>query len=175
MNLEWNVFIGNFNSKKIETYNIFNHGRFKDDCDRAWKKHKKNFYAFSKAVKGSLMYNFWSKCEWEVIISHWPPSERFNDKKIDVFEQVVQNWDTFITYVWNEYLLSSSRKKEIIDDYKNNRDIDTFEEITDYLVKYHHKYPELRFGQAVTNLLGEDPYYKEDNKALEEIKCYLDS
>lgn len=112
--LKWNVIIGNFNHKEIETYNIFNHYYFKEDCDKAWKNNKYDFDAFSKEVKRSLMYYFWSKCEWEVIVSHWPPSERFEDKKIDVYEQVIMNWDVFIVYLWNHYYLKSSKKKDII-------------------------------------------------------------
>ena len=29
---------------------------------------------------------------------------------------------------------------------------------------YHIKHPELRFGQIVVNLFGEDPFYKEDKE-----------
>lgn len=113
MSLEWNVIIGDFNSRKIETYNIFNHIAFMEECNMAWKKHSTDFHAFSRKVKSSLMYYFWGKCEWEVVISHWPPSERFKDKKIDVYEQVVQNWNVFIVYVWNYYYLKSTKKKDI--------------------------------------------------------------
>lgn len=113
MELKWNVYIGNFNKREIETYNIFEHWKFKEDCDKAWKKYKTDFHAFSKEVKSSLMYYFWGKCEWEVTIHHWPPNENFRDKKIDVFEQVMLNWDVFIVYVWNTYYLNSSRKKDI--------------------------------------------------------------
>ena len=111
--LKWNVIIGDFNHKDIETYNIFDHGFFKEYCDKAWKNYKNDFNSFSKEVKRNLMYYFWGKCEWEVIVSHWPPSERFNDKKIDVCEQVMMNWDIFIIYLWNYYYLKSTRKKDI--------------------------------------------------------------
>jgi len=112
--MEWNVFIGNFNNGNIETYNIFNHWKFKEDCDDAWQKHKYDFPKFSDVIKRSLSYYFWSKCEWETVLSHWPGNgDRFKDKKIDVYEQVMLNWNVFIIYVWNEYYLKSSRKKEL--------------------------------------------------------------
>lgn len=101
--LEWNVIVGDFNSKEIETYNIFDHWRFKEDCDKNWKRHKKDRAAFEDALKTDMMYYFWSKSEWEVIIQHWPPSERYKDKKIDVYEQVRLNWDIFVDYVWKSY------------------------------------------------------------------------
>lgn len=106
--LKWNVFIGDFNHKDINTYNIFNHGTFKDECDKAWKKYKRNRPKFEEEIKKILAYYFWSKCEWEVIIQHWPPSERYEDRKVDVYEQVMINWGIFINYVWNTY---SERRK----------------------------------------------------------------
>lgn len=113
MELEWNVIVGNFNSRQIETDNIFNHYKFKEECDKAWKEYKTDFPKFSEAVRRNLMYYFWSKCEWEVIISHWPPSDKRKDKKIDVYEQVMMNWDIFIIYLWNYYYLKSTRKEKI--------------------------------------------------------------
>lgn len=47
------------------------------------------------------MYYFWSKCEWEIIISGWPPRDDFNDAKIDVYDQVKLNWDKFVDYTWD--------------------------------------------------------------------------
>lgn len=98
--MEWNVYIEDFNGRKMEVYNIFEHGRFNDDVKQAYKKYKDNFEAFAEEVKRSLMYYFWSKCEWEVILSPWPERKDFQEKKIDVYDQVMLNWDNFIKYVW---------------------------------------------------------------------------
>ena len=77
------------------------------------------------------MYYFWSKCEWEVVITDWPTHitveeiEELNEelsryearwhrkpyslnvglpvqKKVSVYDQVMMNWDIFVEYVWNE-------------------------------------------------------------------------
>lgn len=98
--LTWNVIYGNFNSREIEIYNIFRHWAFKQDCVKAAKKFMDNKESFADEVRKSLMYYFWSKCEWEVIVQHWPNNERFHDKKIDVYSQVMMNWDIFIDYLW---------------------------------------------------------------------------
>ena len=100
LNLTWNVLVGNFNSKQIETHNVFNHGGFMDDLKKAARKFAKDRDGFEKEVRSSLMYHYWCKAEWEVIIQHWPPSERLRDRKVDVFEQVALNWRPFIDYVW---------------------------------------------------------------------------
>ena len=108
-NLEWNVFIGDFNSGEIQTYNVFRHSRFVGDISEEYVALKKEYKekpedelkaVFAETVKHNLMYYFWSKCEWEVIVSHWPPCERFKDKKIDVRDQIELNWDKFFEYVW---------------------------------------------------------------------------
>lgn len=101
--LEWNVFIENINRRQIEIYNIFNHASFKKDCDDAWHEYNNNFQKFAENVKRSLMYYFWSKCEWEIILSDFPPSKKFQKKKVDVYEQVMLNWDKFIYYLWEYY------------------------------------------------------------------------
>ena len=46
-------------------------------------------------------YCFWSKCEWEVQISPWISSRENEETKIDVCWQVMNNWDVFLDYVWN--------------------------------------------------------------------------
>ena len=98
--LKWNVIYGDFNSREIETYNIFRHYSFTHDCAKAARKYKDNREAFAEEIRVCLMYYFWSKCEWEVIVQHWPNGERFHDKKIDVYQQVMMNWDIFIDYLW---------------------------------------------------------------------------
>ena len=98
--LEWNVYVGNFNAKKIETHNVFHHTRFTEDCHKAAKKFKDDKAAFAEEVRRSLMYYYWSKCEWEVVIEHWPPVQRFQSTKVDVYSQVMLNWDRFIDYLW---------------------------------------------------------------------------
>ena len=76
------------------------------------------------------MYHFWSKSEWEIALTDWPThidvkevarlqkelDEHFGRwnrepysidvhlrvaEKIDVFDQVMLNWDIFIDYLWN--------------------------------------------------------------------------
>lgn len=107
--LEWNVYIGNFNSRNIETFNIFRHTAFVEGCQKIVKKYRKTAKndgvfdrdAFSEEIRHEMMYYFWTKCEWEVIIDHWPPHETFKCEKVDVYDQVRLNWDIFIDYVWN--------------------------------------------------------------------------
>ena len=143
----WNVFYGEFNTGLIKTLNIFDHWSFLLSCIYAREKFKDDKEGFAEEVKRSLAYHFWSKCEWEIVLSHWPDGElyelrrqmsigklvgairgagmeypysesfrtnperkvevrvypadnRFHDKKIDIYDQVMSNWDIFIDWLW---------------------------------------------------------------------------
>lgn len=98
--LEWNVYINSFNEKRIEICNIFDHCRFLDGCKKIAKKYKDDKAAFAEELRRELMYYFWSKCEWEIILKDWPPHDDFNDEKVDVYDQVRLNWNIFVDYVW---------------------------------------------------------------------------
>lgn len=99
--IQWNVYVDDFNGKKIKIYNVLNHGGFLKDVQNAIKKFKNDKEAFEKEVKSSLMYYYWSKCEWEIILSSWPERKDFKEEKIDVYDQVMLHWDVFINYLWD--------------------------------------------------------------------------
>ena len=95
--LVWNVFYYNSNSKKIEHFNIFDHWRFREGVEKALKKSKSR-EELEKKVKSELFYFFASKCEWEVLITPWPKRED-ETIKVDVYWQVINNFDRFIDYL----------------------------------------------------------------------------
>ena len=126
--MKWNVYRENVNTKKIEVYNIFNHASFKTDVQEAYATSKTKD-EFVERLRRSLMYYFWSKCEYEVIITDWPTHvsveevERMSAEiakyeadyghkpystgvnlkvaeKIDIYDQVRLNWEVFVNYVW---------------------------------------------------------------------------
>ena len=47
------------------------------------------------------MCNFWAKAEYEVIISLWCGGKNTKDIKVDIYTQVMNNWNVFLDYVWN--------------------------------------------------------------------------
>lgn len=127
--MEYYVYHHDFNKRTIEKWNIFNHGRFTEDVRRLLNKDLTK-EEFSEDLKHKMRYYFWSKCEWETIITSWPcyidkkeldrlsfEYEDFNQKygryprkinvapdvgdKVDVFDQVTMNWNIFVDYVWN--------------------------------------------------------------------------
>ena len=100
--LVFNVIVYNFNAKKFEPYNIFNY------LEREFKEHTFKDMSRDELKKWILdksQYMFWSRCEYEVILSPWPPIEGIA-KKIDVFDQIEMNieviTDMFYNYHKNE-------------------------------------------------------------------------
>ncbi len=101
MKLIWNVYIQDFNNKCIKIYNIFEHYSFKKDLFETYNEFKEDKDNFLFRVKRLLQYYYWSKCEWEIILSDWPPSKKFDDMKISVYDQIENNWHIFSEYIWN--------------------------------------------------------------------------
>lgn len=97
--LEWNVYHYNINKHKIEPYNIFDHYSFREYVKKAIREHliKEDFI---EQLKLELRYYYWCKAEWEVIITPWCGGDREDAIKIDVYDQVMLNWDKFVEYVW---------------------------------------------------------------------------
>lgn len=112
--LTWNVFYADFNNKCIVTKNVFDNTRLLEDCVKNAKKNKDDKAAFAEQLRRDLMYYYWCKCEWEVILQSWPPRDDFNDKKIDIFWQTYLNWDVFVDYVWSnkDFLLGKKVAKQ---------------------------------------------------------------
>ena len=97
--MEWNVYFHDFNKNKIVTYNIFKHCKFNEEV----KKLIKGNYSkgeFIERLKRELMYFFWSKCEYEIFISPCICRTIENEVKVDIYNQIMLNFDKFIEYCW---------------------------------------------------------------------------
>lgn len=119
--LKWNVYVYSFNSRQIVTFNIFDHGRFKDDVLKIPKKiGLDDFNLFKEQLRRELMYYYWCKCEWEIIISPWPTHDNDPEIKVDVYNQVMLNFDIFAEYVFNTLRNRRRKKKETTNENKDN-------------------------------------------------------
>ena len=97
--VKWTAFYHSWSNDTIRIFNIFDHCSFRDDVKKAAKKYKTK-EEFAKELRRSLLYYYWSKCEWEVLISPWISHHNDRDIKVDVYWQVMNNWDIFLDYVW---------------------------------------------------------------------------
>lgn len=96
--MEWNVYYHDSNAKKIIEWNIFKHGSFRKETYDLLKSDL-NKEEFIEQLKRSLMYYFWSKSEYEVLILPWVGEAE--NIKIDIYDQIMMNWDKFVNYVWS--------------------------------------------------------------------------
>ena len=98
--LSWKVYIADINKDEIVEYDIFKHSRFFQDCIKN-KSHNKDKQTFTEQLEADLCYWFWSKNEWEIVLDCFPPLTYFKSEKVDVYKQVMMNWEVFSNYVWN--------------------------------------------------------------------------
>lgn len=96
-NLSWYVYHQDANSGKIEKWDIFRHGRFTDDVNKLMRQSISRS-SFSEEIDCILSYYFWSKSEYEIILKNWIGKDC--EIKIDVYDQVMLNFDKFIDYLW---------------------------------------------------------------------------
>ena len=97
----FNVINFEINSSSFEAYNVM---PYLIDCYKKEKKDKRpiTFDEFKKFVESNSMYRYWSRCEYEVILSDWP-SQKTNEK-IDVHWQIMNNID-LVTNILMENVL----------------------------------------------------------------------
>lgn len=74
--LEWNVIVGNFINNDFELFNILEKDGYLLNDIKAKVKHKtldpEDFNSFVKEVQKSIMYQYWARTEYEVILTSWP-------------------------------------------------------------------------------------------------------
>ena len=114
----FNVINFNFNKREFEPYNVI---PYLVSCYNEEKSKPKTFTEFKDFIKKKSMYQWWARCEYEIILSPWPytlsPSERAKEEnnvdawkehwkkhlnecqKIDVHYQVMMNLDVITTLV----------------------------------------------------------------------------
>lgn len=89
----FNVIVFDINAKEFKTYDVLPY------LVREYKAKKKNdrphtFDEFKAFVKKESTYQFWGRCEYEIILSDWPPSDKGEcDRKVDVHWQIMNNID----------------------------------------------------------------------------------
>ena len=128
LDLVWNVFICDMNSKQVEIHNIFDHYSFRESIKKLMKE-KLTKEEFDERLRREISYYYWTKVEWEITVSYYPSHidkdemerlvaerEQFyrengrypysydaecrGAKRVDVADQVRLNWDAFGNYVW---------------------------------------------------------------------------
>lgn len=106
---KFNVLLWNFNRDELEYYDVLPYlrNRYKE-CVKKSKKYKDSDYwkvpktleEFKKFIKRESQYQFWARCEYEMICYGWPVQK--NDYKLDVHEQIMMNIDIVAQILYDE-------------------------------------------------------------------------
>lgn len=96
--------------------NVFENCGFFSDVQKLLKA-RPNREELSKELRNIAKYYYWHRCEWEVLLSSWVQSEREGSPKlkIDVYDQLNMNWDSFVDYVWQFVPKERSKSKKAED------------------------------------------------------------
>lgn len=139
--LEYYVYNEDINNQEIIPYNIFRNSKFMEGLTKAYDQFVKNgdLNEFKEEVKHQLMYTYWGRCEYEVVITSWPPHvdveeidrikkeiDEHNSKyrwkqiraginlsvgeKVSIYDQVMLNFDIFFNYVLEHISELTSKK-----------------------------------------------------------------
>lgn len=53
-------------------------------------------------IDAESKYQFWARCQYEVILSSWPPRENGRRHKMDVYEQIHMNLDNIAKLMYDD-------------------------------------------------------------------------
>jgi len=137
----WNVYDYSHNDNEMRVFNVFNHSSFNHNVEKILKQDTTK-EEFSELLRRQVQYYYWSKAEWECVITDLNPHIAQRDlerilnecylkktnadrlcrythvnlsdaEKIDVYDQLRLNWEEFVEYVWSFKKKPRVRKKPI--------------------------------------------------------------
>lgn len=105
--LEWYAMDYNWNKKEVEFINVLR----SDLVERIQNGMKKKDYSIDKKIENlrdlktvvqrELMYNYWSKAEYEITVGDLFPKTIEELEKISVYDQLEPNLDRIVEYINN--------------------------------------------------------------------------
>ena len=103
--IEYRVVIWNFATDRVEHYHImpYLYRRLEE------KRKKKQITLkdltlerLKEFIDNESKYQFWARCEYEVILSSCPPRENGRKHKMDVYEQIHMNLDNIAKLMYDD-------------------------------------------------------------------------
>lgn len=98
--MEWFVYRYNINSQKIERFNIFKKKDFQESIKSILNCKTLTKLQLAEAARQELVYHYWARAEHEILISAWVGGNGEETLKVDIYSQVMLNWEKFVEYLW---------------------------------------------------------------------------
>ena len=137
--MRWEVKYHNFNRDEIETINIL---RYAEDIIKELKKKSTSKEEFDELLNRVMMWAYWSKCEWEIIITKYddriylsPWGVSRSNHTIDVTDDSSFDWKAFADFHISNQIYEDKAKIDVYDQLKFR-----WEEFVDYCWNYRHKW-----------------------------------
>lgn len=99
--MEWNVLRYDINQRKVVNFNIFNSVRFSEYVAEMRNQVWDSVDKFVEKLNDNLMYCFWSKAEYEIMVGDLFETDCTKLEKIDVYDQVKPNIMQLARYILN--------------------------------------------------------------------------
>ena len=96
--MKFNVLHLNYNKNEVEPYDILPYFRdcwkakyYKEEVNKIKeaKTRNKRLKLFKEFIQSRSLYMFWSRCEWEFLVAHWP----FGSKQM--YEDLKKFWKDY--------------------------------------------------------------------------------
>ena len=102
---QFNVLRWDINGNKVEYYDVLPYFR---KCYNSCKKKDRPVTRdqWEEFVHDKGTYMFWARCEYEILISQWPPHpspDKNKHIKMDVWNQINSNLDVVVNLLMSEY------------------------------------------------------------------------
>lgn len=107
----FNVLLWDTNRNELTKYDVLPY--FRSELDELKKSERpQTREEWTEFVKRKGMYMYWSRCEYEIIVSEWPPYEKEDRSvKIDVWHQIENNLDIVVDILMGEKETHKTKKK----------------------------------------------------------------
>lgn len=109
--LVWWVLLPDNTRKKFNIFDSYGFRQYLMNLKAVQKKQQD--IDLKDSVKGGLMYQFWGRCEYELVIRPFVGHTN-SEYKIDVWEQVEMNFEHFYEYLmshWNKVPAKTYRQQ----------------------------------------------------------------
>lgn len=111
--IEYKVITWNFSTDRVEHYDIMPYLYRKLEEKRKKKQitlKDLTLERLKEFIDNESKYQFWARCEYEVILSSWPPRENGHEHKMDVYEQIHMNLDNIAKLMYDDLQKGKSAK-----------------------------------------------------------------
>lgn len=139
----WTVKVFNYNCQLIENFDVLKYRE--DEIKKLKKKYKDNKEEFGKTLRVRLMSQYWSRSEWEIIItqtedghivlSPWCGARDVDAASIDVTDDTGFDWKGFAELHISKQVFKDRAKIDVYDQIEYRWD-----NFLDFVWNYRHKY-----------------------------------